>query len=144
LEKTCVLLNVAPLSLGIKIAGGVMTALRKCNTTIPAKKARSYLTYLNNEPTVPIQVNVHALGTTTYLSNSCSSIPRHHSELLIISDLILGQKWACVSDQNSSRHLNRSYQGRRCSPSRLCNFNQVTFSCCNSCQPQYKRHYILL
>jgi len=51
-----VLVDVTPLSLGVETAGGVMTRMIERNTAIPHKKAETFTTYADMQPSVEIKV----------------------------------------------------------------------------------------
>jgi len=72
--KDVLLLDVTPLSLGIETMGGVMTKLIEANTTIPSKKAETFTTAADNQPSVEI----HVLQGERPMANGNKTIGRFH------------------------------------------------------------------
>ncbi|SMO33687.1 molecular chaperone DnaK [Saccharicrinis carchari] len=72
--KDVLLLDVTPLSLGIETMGGVMTKLIESNTTIPTKKAETFTTAADNQPSVEI----HILQGERPMANQNKTIGRFH------------------------------------------------------------------
>lgn len=72
--KDVLLLDVTPLSLGIETLGGVMTKLIESNTTIPTKKAETFSTATDNQPSVEI----HVLQGERPIASGNKTIGRFH------------------------------------------------------------------
>ncbi|NEW83948.1 MAG: molecular chaperone DnaK [Mariniphaga sp.] len=72
--KDVLLLDVTPLSLGIETMGGVMTKLIEANTTIPTKKAETFTTAADSQPSVEI----HVLQGERSMAQGNKTIGRFH------------------------------------------------------------------
>ncbi|MFN4081793.1 MAG: molecular chaperone DnaK [Saprospiraceae bacterium] len=71
-DKSMVLLDVTPLSLGIETMGGIFDKVIEANTTIPTKKSKTYSTASDNQP----QVEIHVLQGERSMARDNRSVGR--------------------------------------------------------------------
>jgi L1 cell adhesion molecule like protein len=115
--------DVAPLSLGIETAGGMMTKIIDRNTAIPCSRSQVFSTFQDNQPAVTIQVfegervrtrDNHSLGRfdLTGIPPAPRGVPQIEVKFELDSNGILNVSAVDKGTQNSKKITITNDQGR--------------------------------